>query len=997
MNFKPLISILLCCLHLTIYSQSSSLLDQLHDTNNDLERIDIYIQLSQEYIFTDSEKSVEYAKKARELTQLNQVSNEIRYHSINQLGKAYLVLGEYNQSISILKNALTDNTVTDSIKLEYYGALGMGYHMIEDYTDAIFFSQHAIRLSEKLNIPERSIMARGTISAIYKKQKKYKEALKVIDEALKISLRVNDKDQSKVLAFAYKDIGYIQMKLNQMDEAFLAIQKSIDIANKNRHSYIESEARNNLSKIYLKQSNLDNAIQEALNSKKLAIESNANKLILESTSTLLDCYLETKQLKKAKVIANEMLDLAIKFDFKNEIIFANQYISKIAAKNNDHKKAYQAQLKVTELVEQSYEKEKQKHFQLTEEKINRVKEDLLIQQMKEEAKTDKINLRRSKAFGIIMVITFLFTMICSFILYHYGIIQKQIFKTSFFKNETEVKLQYIKQASFFSTILLLPLLLYSYLWENYTGAFATGISISIVIIAHLFAKAKKINYTFFTLILLYVMVAISPLTSGAIYSVLILNFGIFLGIHFLKPEPKYQLINTSFAITSTFLFYYFIRNYPSPDVPYPADLELIISAIAFFVANITLFYFSKNISDYKEELISKNNFLIQIADVNPHLIFAKDINRKYSFANKILSEKYLMSKDEFIGKLYEDFENHDKNWAAQVKEDDLNILNNGISIIGKEEKIYNFNGESMWVSTTKKPILNQDNEVVGLLGVTIDITERKLREDHLKESESRYRELFNLSFDGLFIIDIDGKILNINAAAKSLFNIRKEDSTQISDYFPNIHELIDLKKFHQSLIHFGPLSRVDGKKESNEMVPLELIIFKIPYSKETKIAFAFKDISSQLNLQKKEQELESLNKEFVSQEIFANTKNKLLSEIKNDVADIIPHINGKGKQELNKLIRKIGSNINDEENFFSFKLKFEKSHPEFFDSLNNLNPKLTNNDLKLCAYMRLGMTSMEISNLQFIEKKSVEMSKYRLKKKLQLEAEDDLNTFIQNL
>ena len=58
---------------------------------------------------------------------------------------------------------------------------------------------------------------------------------------------------------------------------------------------------------------------------------------------------------------------------------------------------------------------------------------------------------------------------------------------------------------------------------------------------------------------------------------------------------------------------------------------------------------------------------------------------------------------------------------------------------------------------------------------------------------------------------------------------------------------------------------------------------------------------------------------------------------------------------------------------------------------------MTNNDLKLCAFIKLGMTSLDIANVLFIEKKSVEMSKYRLKKKLQLDPEVDLNTFIKQI
>jgi len=642
--------------------------------------------------------------------------------------------------------------------------------------------------------------------------------------------------------------------------------------------------------------------------------------------------------------------------------------------------------------------------QLGKAYASRVKEDVFIDSIKEEAKQDKINLRKSKAFGITMLLLFLFTLLFNFILYRYGVFKKQFPKVSFFKNDFEVRIQYIKQTSTLALLFNIPILLYFYFWENYTGLIMTVIASCIIVVAQLLARSNKLNYAFVTLLLLYFIGAITPITTGPLYSVLILHFALFLAIHFVKPEPIFQLINTIFAITSVFIFFYCIKIHPFSEIKYSADLELIIGATAFFVTNITLFYFSKNVNDFKEELIKKNNFLTQISDINPHLVFAKDKNRKFTFANKIISEKYQISKENLIGKHYEEFENHDENWAVQVKDDDLNILNNGISIIGKERKIYDLNGNPMWISTTKKPILNQDNEIEGLLGVTIDITKRKLREEHLKESESRYRELFNLSFDGLFIVDLDGKILEINDSAKALFKIKEKNSSLISNYIPSINQIIDLKKIHKSQMHFGSPIRVDGKNESNEIITLEMSMFKIPYFEETKIAFAFKNISTQLSLQKKDREIElqkrelqNLNKEFVSQEIFANTKNKLLSEIKNDVTEIIPLIDGKGKQELNKLIRKIGSNINDEENFFSFKLKFDKSHPEFFNTLNHLNPKLTNNDLKLCAYMRLGMTSLDIANLQFIERKSVEMSKYRLKKKLQLESKDDLNTFIKNI
>jgi len=968
--------------------------------------MDIYIQLSQEYFFIDSEKSVEFAKKAWEIAILNNVSVEKKHNTIYQLGQSYLVSGDYSQTIQILKEALTDNAITDTIKIKYYNSLGIANHKIEDYTNALLYGHKAIRLSDSLNIPERSIASMGTMAAIYTQQENYTEALNMLNKSLSISSSGKGENQLQISAYAYKDIAFVHMKLNQIDASIAAATKAIDIAKKNKYLYIESDARNNLSRIYLNQSNLNDAITEALNAKKIALKVKANKLILEANMTLIDCYLEMNQLTKANTLANEMLKLATELDLKTEIIDAYQYISTIASKNNKHKKAYETQLKIATLLDHRYETEKQRYFQLTEEKINRAQEDALIQKMKEEAETDKMNLRKSKAFGIIMTLIFLFTLLLSFIFYRYGVFQKQFPKTSFFKNDQEVRLQYIKQTSTVAQLLNIPLLLYFYLWENYSGFVMAALTSLIILIVHFFARAKKINYIFAILLLLYIIGALSPISTGPIYSVLILHFALFLVIHFLKPEPGYQIINSLFAILSVFLFFYFVGNYPTSKILYSADLELIIGSSAFLIANMTLYYFYKNINDYKEELLKKNNFLNQISDINPHLIFAKDKNRKFTFANKVISESYNLPKSKLIGKQYEELENYNPDWAIKVKEEeDLNILNNSITILEKEQKIKDLDGNDTWIITTKKPILNKENEVEGILGVAINVTEIKLQQEQIKESENRYRELFNLSFDGLFIVDLNGEILEINDSAKSLFGVKKEDYSKVfSDYIPNIEQIVHLKEFHKSILYFSPPIRINGKNESNEIIPLEMSMFKIQYFEETKIAFAFKNISTQLILQKKEQEielqkreLESLNKEFVSQEIFANTKNKLLSEIKNDVAEIIPIVDGKGKQELNKLIRKIGSNINDEENFFSFKLKFDKSHPEFFNTLNQLNPKLTNNDLKLCAYMRLGMTSLDIANLQFIERKSVEMTKYRLKKKLQLESKDDLNTFIQEI
>lgn len=84
--------------------------------------------------------------------------------------------------------------------------------------------------------------------------------------------------------------------------------------------------------------------------------------------------------------------------------------------------------------------------------------------------------------------------------------------------------------------------------------------------------------------------------------------------------------------------------------------------------------------------------------------------------------------------------------------------------------------------------------------------------------------------------------------------------------------------------------------------------------------------------------------------------------------------------------------------FEQAKLQIQQIHPDFFNLLNdNAQKKLTLLDLKLCAYLYLKMDTRQIAQLMHIEAKSVRMSRYRIKQKLGLDKDDDLNSYLQKL
>jgi len=120
-------------------------------------------------------------------------------------------------------------------------------------------------------------------------------------------------------------------------------------------------------------------------------------------------------------------------------------------------------------------------------------------------------------------------------------------------------------------------------------------------------------------------------------------------------------------------------------------------------------------------------------------------------------------------------------------------------------------------------------------------------------------------------------------------------------------------------------------------------------------------------------------------------KNELLQKLKSQLDKITFQ---EYNNELNNLSKDIESNMNIEKDWDTFKIHFQEVNPNFFEKLNNNFPKLTQNDLKICAYIKIGLSNKEIAQLLNILPDSVKSTKKRLKKKLSLTAENNLSEFI---
>jgi len=153
-----------------------------------------------------------------------------------------------------------------------------------------------------------------------------------------------------------------------------------------------------------------------------------------------------------------------------------------------------------------------------------------------------------------------------------------------------------------------------------------------------------------------------------------------------------------------------------------------------------------------------------------------------------------------------------------------------------------------------------------------------------------------------------------------------------------------------------------------------------------------------LEQQKLEHELEIKNKELTTNVMSLMKKNEVLSVISEKLIDIK---NQAVKDETKKAINRISKEINkitNEEVTQEFELRFNQVHSDFYEKLLLRFPDLTPNEQRLCAFLKLNMTTKEISELTGQRPTSLETARYRLRKKLGISnSQTNLITFLSKI
>ena len=267
-------------------------------------------------------------------------------------------------------------------------------------------------------------------------------------------------------------------------------------------------------------------------------------------------------------------------------------------------------------------------------------------------------------------------------------------------------------------------------------------------------------------------------------------------------------------------------------------------------------------------------------------------------------------------------------------------------------------------SKLNKELFNEENEK-GIAQLEANfkfekeralLKERTDKEKYFLEEKINKREL-NL----YYMLSILSLLLIISFILYRAYRRRRQSSIDLSQANIKLENKNDqLKRLNEELVYLRKKEEKDQKRKNRLL---------------------------NLNLLEKEKKLTAIS-------MMSHEKNISLKSILKNLEELEGGDTGDALAELRKEIK---AQIRDSNSWDDFIDQFEKLHPGFIDTLNSSFTDLTDNDIKLCTYLKVGMDNKQIATATNIAVSSVKKKINRLKKKMELLPEDDLRKFLIDL
>jgi two-component system cell cycle sensor histidine kinase/response regulator CckA len=198
-----------------------------------------------------------------------------------------------------------------------------------------------------------------------------------------------------------------------------------------------------------------------------------------------------------------------------------------------------------------------------------------------------------------------------------------------------------------------------------------------------------------------------------------------------------------------------------------------------------------DISEEKEardELVFRKNLLDSLLELTPDEIFFKDTDCRFLEVSESKAKKFAVAKEEIIGK--SDFSFLEEEIAGKYFKEEQNLMNNMNPLLDKEEKIVDPDGKFHWISYSKVPRYDKEGNVIGLIGISRDITKLKKIEEELRKEEELLSNALESMEDGILVLDKNFHFTYWNSSMEKISKVSRDKVLNSGktpwEIFPNL-------------------------------------------------------------------------------------------------------------------------------------------------------------------------------------------------------------------
>ena len=186
----------------------------------------------------------------------------------------------------------------------------------------------------------------------------------------------------------------------------------------------------------------------------------------------------------------------------------------------------------------------------------------------------------------------------------------------------------------------------------------------------------------------------------------------------------------------------------------------------------------QRVEERTEDLRCLNLDFVTFLESTSDFVYFKDKNSRFRFCSQTLANITGHSSwRDMLGK--HDLEVFPKDTARINFEEELPVFRDGIALLNKISLFYDAQGSQGWVSTSKWPMLDSENRVTGIFGISRDITESKQAVEVLKTSEKRFRSIMeNIPSIAVQGYALDGTLFFWNRASELLYGFSVEEALE---------------------------------------------------------------------------------------------------------------------------------------------------------------------------------------------------------------------------